>query len=533
MTKESASSRMARLRRLARKLDPGSLIDLHEGLLFLLAYPPNARTYREAGRMLATIPRRVAKLRAAGADLSPLEEPEVSGIAGTALTAIFSHGVARRLVALGAGKLEVDWSSYQVSDRLAPAWRQLFPLSEEDTAVEAHTPYLEWLRQAAGGLDGALEWLLGRLDGLPLTPKERAEVYASLELPLRWEIGASSASRTALGTRPKTVFFHGGPLIARRDVSLEHELNAPPLAVWRLGLEAGQAFLNMALATSAARQRELHGFTYGDPHNVLRADAGRGVEVYVCGVPPEWRLPLRAYHAAMMLKNGIPIGYFETLSLFERMEIGFNLYYTFREGESAWVFARVLRLFRQLLGTSSFAIDPYQIGHGNEEAIESGAFWFYRKLGFRPVLPEVARLVNREECRLLKQPGYRTPAATLRRLAVGQLVFEMPGSGQGDWDHFHARNLALAAQRGDRDEVRAEVADTLGIRVGPHPEFVNLALVLDQIPDLADWSKADKRAILDIVRAKMGADETVYLQQLQQHRRLREAFIKLGSRPTD
>jgi hypothetical protein len=69
---------MARLRRLARKLDPGSLIDLHEGLLFLLAYPPNARTYREAGRMLATIPRRVAKLRAAGADLSPLEEPEVS-----------------------------------------------------------------------------------------------------------------------------------------------------------------------------------------------------------------------------------------------------------------------------------------------------------------------------------------------------------------------------------------------------------------------------------------------------------------------
>jgi hypothetical protein len=62
---------------------------------------------------------------------------------------------------------------------------------------------------------------------------------------------------------------------------------------------------------------------------------------------------------------------------------------------------------------------------------------------------------------------------------------------------------------------------------------VNLALVLDQIPDLADWSKADKRAILDIVRAKMGADETVYLQQLQQHRRLREAFIKLGSRPTD
>ena len=110
------------------------------------------------------------------------------------------------------------------------------------------------------------------------------------------------------------------------------------------------------------------------------------------GVPPQHRLPLRAYHAALIFKNGVPVAYFEGLSIFERMESGFNLYYTFRDGETAWIFARVLRLMNQLLGVTVFSIDPYQVGHKNEEGIESGAFWFYRKLGFRPGRPSLLKL---------------------------------------------------------------------------------------------------------------------------------------------
>ena len=34
----------------------------------------------------------------------------------------------------------------------------------------------------------------------------------------------------------------------------------------------------------------------------------------------------------------------------ERTEVGLNIFYTFREGESAWVYARVLQLFRRALG---------------------------------------------------------------------------------------------------------------------------------------------------------------------------------------
>jgi hypothetical protein len=183
----------------------------------------------------------------------------------------------------------------------------------------------------------------------------------------------------------------------------------------------------------------------GSAH-VVRADLGRGVVAYICGVPPEHRLPLRAYHAGMFFKNGVPIGYIECLTLFEHVEVGFNLYYTFREGETAWLYARVLRLFRQLLLVSCFAVDPYQIGHHNEEAIESGAFWFYRKLGFRPAEPQVARALQIEERKLRADPAYRTPARTLRRLAGGWMIYEMPGSRQGDWDRFETRRAAMALQ---------------------------------------------------------------------------------------
>ena len=136
---------------------------------------------------------------------------------------------------------------------------------------------------------------------------------------------------------------------------------------------------------------------------------------------------MRVYHAGLIFKNAVPIGYVETLTFRKQMEVGFNLYYTFREGETAWLYARLLRLFHQLLGVTLFTVDPYQLGTHNEEAIESGAFWFYRKLGFRPADADVAKLLAVEEKRLRALPDYRTPARTLRRLAAGWMVY-----GEGD-----------------------------------------------------------------------------------------------------
>jgi hypothetical protein len=327
-----------------------------------------------------------------------------------------------------------------------------------------------------------------------MPPRDRADLYESLDLLLVWRIGDARTSRSRLRLPIRKPFYHDVPLLRRADVSLAAELEGPPLPVTRLARTQARRILDIILDTSAMRYRELYGFTHPDIARVFRAGAGRGVEIYFFGVPPEWRLPLRAYHCAMYFKNGVPIGYVEVLSLCERAEVGFNLYYTFREGESAWIYARLLRLFRQMLGVTCFSVDPYQLGWENEEALESGAFWFYRKLGFRPLDADVARLVDREERRMRQTPGYRSSPRTLEKLARSYVLYEGPGSQPGAWDRFRARNLAMAL---DTDCPLRSIPGVDGIDA--------------------------------IIRAKHGPDESRYLRLMQRHPQLRAALIRLGS----
>jgi hypothetical protein len=296
------------------------------------------------------------------------------------------------------------------------------------------------------------------------------------------------------------------------------------------------------------RCRELHGFTHGDPRYVLRTDIGHGVEFYIWGVTPKHRLPMLSYHAVLIFKNGVPAGYAESLSLFERTEVGLNLFYTFRDGESAWIYARLLRLFRQYLGVTVFSIEPYQIGFKNEEGIESGAFWFYRKLGFRPIRPKLARMVLSEEHKIATRAGYRTPARILRQLAGGHILYEASsGHHPGDWDNFHVRHLGLTVQRrmakqfnGDEKKMRQASADqvsrALGFRIADWNEserraFSDFALMLALIRNLPRWSKEEKRAIARIIKAKAGTEESRYVRLLQTHSKLRDEVIRIGSRP--
>jgi hypothetical protein len=461
----------------ARFPDAASLIRFHEALLFFRAYPPNSEVLKLTDELLQLIPNKIAQLRRAGVDLVPLEEPDVSGIAGTALSAQFTYDLARWLAEQHPRAVEIDWDGYDWP-LMGPLLRRLHPFADEDLLVEANIPYMDWFRAAKRGPGSDLRWLLSKIDS--------AELFAQAKIFVRWQLGESRSTRTN-GRLPgsRKPFFHDEPLIRRADVSLAAELESPPMAIEKRTRGEGEKLLDFARETSAMRYRELQGFTYGDPEHVLRADLGRGVEVFVSGVPPEHRLPLRAYHAGMFFKNGVPIGYIECLTLFEHMEVGFNLYYTFREGETAWLYARLLWLFRHLLSVTCFAVDPYQLGHHNEEAIESGAFWFYRKLGFRPADAEVAKLLQREESKVRANPAHRTPAGTLRRLAEGWMIYEIPGSPQGDWDRFEARRAAMA---------------------------------LRQSP----FSPA-------IQRAKNAAEESAYVRALQRDPASRRRILKLGS----
>jgi hypothetical protein len=542
-TLERVLARLARL----RFTDADTLLRYHELLLFLRAYPQSDHTLRVVDRELSNFAERVNQLEATGADLSVLEHPEVSGIAGMSVTDTFSYYIVRWLVKSQPGRVALDWDWFEGENRLAETWPRFMPLLEEDAFVEANVPYPEWLRAASGSGRRELPWLFEQFEGLPLTDKEKAELYDSQKLYVTWTPSYRS-TRTGMRLPVRKIFYHRDPLIQRRDVSLRRELENPSPTLKQLSLKQGEAILDMTRAASTLRYRELYGFTHGAPERVFKTHLGRGVDVFIMGLPPGKRLPLRAYHAAMIFKNGVPVGYFEGLSLFERMESGFNLYYTFREGETAWLYARILNVFRRLLGVTAFSIDPYQIGYENEEGIESGAFWFYRKLGFRPTRPEVTQLVLNEEEKIASRNNYRTTAKTLRKLAEGPMIFELDESPDnstvGDWDRFCVRHIGLAVQRrmaakygGDAEKFRSAAVEKLTRLLGGAdswrkaelPALSDFAVALSLVGNLNDWSDAEKRALAQVIKAKATSDESRYLKLMQRHERLRDAMIKLGS----
>jgi hypothetical protein len=463
--------------------DIDTLVRYHEELLFVRAYPPNAAVVREVERELRGFANRVSALKV---DLAPLQHPEVSGIAGTSVTDTFSFYIVRWLLERHAPEVAIDWDWFEDENRLAETWPRFIPLLEEDTFVEANIPYREWLAAACKGRP-ELPWLMDRFDSLPKSDKERAELYDSQQIYVRWTPDYN-ASRTGMRLPARRLFYHRGPLIQRREVDFTREL-VQPVTLRKVSEHEGKKALDMAREASTIRYRELYGFTHGDPRHVYHVELGRGVELFLMGLPPDKRLPLRVYHAAMIYKNGVPIGYFEGLSLFERMESGFNLYYTFRDGETAWLYARTLNVMRQFTGVTAFSLDPYQIGHENEEGIESGAFWFYRKLGFRPTNGDALQLALKEEEKIRTRKGYRTPASTLRRLAASPMIFELDAKRRGDWDNFQVRNIGFKAQR----------------------------------------NKSVLSLMHKIAKAKQAAEEVTYLRLMQKDENLRSAIIKLGS----
>jgi hypothetical protein len=529
-----------------RLREPGPLIRLHEALLFLRAFPPSARAVRQTEALLRSFRQRVEALRSAGVDLTPLDPMEVSGVAGTVIEDCLNYDVSRWLAKRFPGHVDVAWDGYDKHLRLAETLPRFLPLLDDDAYVEADVPYLTWLRAAIRRPGRDLAWLLARFATLPLAERERAELFDSLELTIRWDLGGLRASRTRNWRTPRRIFYHPGPFIRRNEVDLVREMTVP-LRVERLSRRAGEAVLDLMREVMMVRRRELWGTTHGDAAHVLRADVGRGLEIFLWGLPPERRLPLRAYVAGFSLKNGVPINYVEAIGLGEWLEVGFNTFYTFRDGESAWNYAQALRLLHQVLGVTCVAVYPYQIGQDNEEAIESGAFWFYRKLGFRPGRPDLLRIAEREEQKIGAVSGYRTSARTLRRLADGHMFLELPGSDRGVWDRFRVRHIGFAVQRrmaarwgGDAGKMGAgsvaAVSRALGVRAeawtGRARKAVeDLAPVLALIPDLGRWTAAEKGALVSIIRSKAAATEFEYLRRMRKHRKLRDAIVRVGSKP--
>ncbi|MGC1646935.1 MAG: hypothetical protein WA741_13975 [Candidatus Sulfotelmatobacter sp.] len=531
--------------------DSKALIRFHESLLFLRAFPQSRMVVAKIERLLDRFYVRVERLRDLGVGMSAFDDFDTSGIAGTTMQDSLNFDAARWLAHRIARNVEIAWDDYEEERAMGSTWPRFVPLLAEDADVEANIPWCSWLTTARGR-ERDLAWLIRRFEQLPISNRERAELYDSLRLPLRWRLENLKLSRSRNWTQPKEFYYHREPLLVRSQVSLAHELTQPTPQLVKLSRRDGVAVMDSIRGVMVVRYRELYGTTLGDPNSVVRASLGRGVVMYFWNLPADRRLPLRAYVAGFTLKNGVPINYIEAIGLCEWIEVGFNTFYTYRQGETAWIYAQALRCLCAVTGATTISVYPYQIGQNNDEALDSGAFWFYRKLGFRSGSSDLEQLARREEQKIAANPHYRTPKKTLKELAEAHVFYELKridassASASGTWDTFSTRNLGLLVNRrmardfrGDSGSIRrasvVAVSRALEINlsrwsVAERKAFENWSLVLVLIPNLSRWTPQQKTDAAKVIRAQAGRNEMSYLHLTQRHPRLREELLRLGSK---
>jgi hypothetical protein len=521
----------------ARMSRADDLLAFHDELLFLAAFPDSATISDMAGQCLTGMHRRVGALSASGH-----QRLADTGIEGSVATHTFMYGVVQWLVRHGE-EVRPAWRNKRDAERLEPLLRLTMLAAEADAFDSGEFSTQEWIELASRRVQGGpLHWLIGA-DGAP--PASR-ELYDNAELPVSWSLGASPRSVTRNRAPDARIVFRSGFRPVPAD-PLDW-LRRPLVGVRRVTGETATRWIDASIAALVARCREVVPTIYANPDEVYVADLGEGARLCVIGAQLADRLALEANYGYVMFSNGVPIGYGGVTPLADQANTGANVFEAFRKSEAAYLFGQSLRAFRALFGVSRFVVNPYQFGAGNDEALQSGAYWFYDRLGFRPVDATIRALADRERTRRIADPRFRSSQPTLRRLARSDVVLELdPTSAVPFFDEGHLVHLGahVAASLAEipsnaRDAYLQELALTCAAKLGgiqraPGAAETRGIRLLGPVIALLEreilgWPADDQRSLWALVRAKGAKQEREFTRLSRRHARFWHALhVSLAS----
>jgi hypothetical protein len=512
---------------------------LHEVLSFLYAYPDNRRVRVRVDQMLKRFSERsdLQRFAAALAD---------SGIEGTPIYYSFYWATALWLETKWPGCLSINWRLFKKGEDLWGVLYTLLPYTESLALDEADLEprdLLAWLKKPD---ETDAQFLISRVSKSLGDDSTREMVYEDLDVPCKLSPGPGTPTRTGVRYKPSPVVFQSVPLDRSRP-DLKRECLVPPQAVRPVSPREGRKLIEMARKAMVTRSRDLYVFQNGDENDTRLIDFEDGLQFAAIGLRPEYRLMLDSVYGFLTLKNGIPIGYALTRSYFNSSEVAYNVFDTFRGGESARIYGRVLAMTRHLFGADVFTVEPYQMGHDNEEGLKSGAWWFYYKLGFRPLDSEVKRILRAELARMRRNPRHRSSLATLNRLSSKNMFLFLGRPRKDVRGIISLENIGLAVSRylalrfgADRERAtkvcEKEAARLLGTRsfrgftAGERLAWKRWSPLMLSLPEVERWTREEKRALAKVARSKGGRWESDYLHLLDAHGNLRRALLELAAR---
>lgn len=200
-----------------------------------------------------------------------------------------------------------------------------------------------------------------------------------------------------------------------------------------------QLCINTIKKSLVLTMRETDPVTYLQPETLRYYVLERGIAIAIYGMNGFRQQPLNSYIGYTLIKNGYPAAYGGAWVFGQTAQFGLNVFEHFRGGESTFFLCQLLRVYTQVFQLSEIEIDAYQFGKDNPEGIASGAFWFYYKLGFRPVALKQKKLAAAEFKKIIQKPDYKSSEDVLINLAESNMVWKIK-------DVKHACNIAIQQQ---------------------------------------------------------------------------------------
>ncbi len=533
----------------SRIMSPQFLIKYHDTLCFLQAYPDNSLLLKLVDNELVDFAGRVEYFREIkGPDDGRIDD---TGIVNTEIHYPYNIHMAHWLVENYGPSVDIDWDDYaeNEADPISGMLNMFALYMENDGVDDENLTTEDWIARAVGSSQTFLSWLLEKLNRIQAPFEIKQYLYDNSELTLRWHLGTTKAARTLAKNPPGKVYFHKTPL-KKQKIDLRRSIKKAAPSLSLLSTKAGTQIIDTLIRAQLPRHRELYPVLYANPAEVYLTSPGRGLEILILGMRADDRMPLETNYSAMLIKNGVPIGYGIAVLLFERCEIAINVFDTFRSGEASLIFEHFFRVFYHHFGGRAFLMRQWQVGHENEEGLQSGSFWFYFKLGFRSIDPRTNELARTEWSKIRKDRTYRTDIKTLKKLALSDMVIDLRPDAIKPYEELLVSKIALALTRriaekyngdgrkAERDSIKfakslLDISSWKSWTVSERLQFRRFCLLLASIPNISEWGKTEKQHLLRIIRSKAARKEIDYVRLLQNHCRLQDALTDLAAGEND
>lgn len=379
-----------------------------------------------------------------------------------------------------------------------------------------------------------LEWLIQTIQQSDLPKKTQAVIYNQLGIFIQWKVSNKESSVSFLKGPSLPIFYHAKPL--EKKINLPEIIQQKLPAPIKLSDKDIERIIDAAKMTLFYLYRETEPFSNANKEDITLFQLDKGISIALFGSNVDKRYSLESYIGYMVFKNNIPASYGGGWIFGERSQFGINILEAFRGGESGLIICELLRVYHQYFGVTCFVVKPYQFGLNNTEAIKTGAFWFYYKLGFRPENNALKDLALKEEKQKLINPYYKSDISTLKKYTKSNLALTLSESSYPNYDcEILSKRITSYINiifDGDREKALTHcfdqlketlVIDTKNWKQEDIDYAKQIAILFNMTPHSKEWQQKHKKDILQFILLKSAKTELPWIKHLQKF----NAFWKL------